>query len=102
MKSTLNVLILIFILTAICSEICSDFLLLKQSFYPVEYSQSERGLENIPDSPFCFDNDTKDISEDNPTPDIQPVCFSTDHISYPAIFRLSTYSLFIWQPPKTA
>jgi hypothetical protein len=102
MKSTLNVLILIFILTAICSEICSDFLLLKVSFYHIEYSQSDSGVANVPDSPFCFDNDTKDISEDKPKSDIQPVCFCTDHISPHAIFRLSTYSLFIWQPPKTA
>jgi hypothetical protein len=101
MKSSLNKLILIFILTAFFSEICSDLLFSKLSAYSIENSQSDRGLKNVADSPFCFDSDAKDMLSWDPKPDTQQ-SFSQDHISPPEIFQISSYSLFIWQPPKIA
>jgi hypothetical protein len=101
MKSALNVLLLIFILTAVYSEICSDLLFSKLSAYSIENCQSDRGIMNVADSPFCFDSDTKDLLYGNPKPDAQP-SFSAYYVFPLEIFQLSAYSLFVWQPPKIA
>jgi hypothetical protein len=102
MKSSLNLLILIFLLTAIFSEIYGDFFFLKPFNHSVVCSQPDRDLMNEADSPFCFDTDAKDFLNWHPKSEAEPTCFSTDHRFSMEVFQLSTYSLFIWQPPKIA
>jgi hypothetical protein len=102
MKSSLNKLISIFILTLIFSEGYSEFLLLKPSIYAVENSQSDKGLTSEADSPFCFDTDSNEILYLHSKSDVKPTSILTDHFFLREIFSLGSYSLSVWQPPELA
>jgi hypothetical protein len=102
MKSSLNKLISIIILTLIFSECYGGLLLLKPSIYFVENSQSDKGLSSEADSPFCFDTDSNEILYLYSKSDVKPACVLTDHFSRREIFSLSAYSLSVWQPPEIA
>jgi hypothetical protein len=69
---------------------------------PVEYSQPDKGIVNEAESPFCIDTDTNDILNWRPTYDKYQICFSSGQFIPREIFRLRTFSLFIWQPPEIA
>jgi hypothetical protein len=100
MKSSLNRLISILILTSIFSEVYSDMVLIRPLFHSVENSQPDKGLTGQAGSPFCFDTDAKEILYLHQDPRTKPDCISADHLFLRELFGLSTYSLSIWQPPK--
>jgi hypothetical protein len=102
MNTSLKMLILSLIFTAFCTEICSDLFLMKFSVYSYEFSQSDRVPGNVNDSPICFDSETDDILNWNPKSEAEQTCFYTDPVCVRESFQISTYSFFIWQPPKTA
>lgn len=101
MKSSLKELILFLILTAMFSESYSDFFFMNPVSYSVECSQSDRGQTNKADSPFCLDNDTKDFLNWHPQLASQYKSISQDHLFSNDFFELSTYSIFVWQPPES-
>jgi hypothetical protein len=102
MKSSLRKLVFFLILSAMLSENYSDLSFFKPVCYSVECGQSDRDQTNEADSPFCFDNDAKDFLNWHPQPVAQLKCLSKDHPFSKEVFQLSTYSLFVWQPPKIA
>jgi hypothetical protein len=102
MKSSINKLILLLILTAIFSEIYSDIILFKLSAISIELSQSDKGINDENDSPFCFDTGTNDILNWNLKSDMRPIFYTSVHISPIEIFQLRAFSFFIWEPPEIA
>ena len=102
MKSSFKTLILCLIFSAFFAEIYSDFVAMKIPVFCSGSSQSDRGPINETDSPFCIDSDTNEILNWNPKSEVENICFYSDSICHGELFQLSTYSLFIWQPPKIA
>jgi hypothetical protein len=100
MKSSINKLILLLILTAIFSEIYSDLLLFKLSAGSIELNQPGKGITDETDSPFCFDTGTNDIIDCDLKSETKPTIFTADHIFRKEIFLLKTFSFIIWEPPK--
>jgi hypothetical protein len=102
MRSGFKILIFFFIFTAFCTDLASDFFLMKLSVYSVENCRSDREPVNESDSPICIDTDTNDILNWIPESDAEQICSYSDRIWHFEFLKLSNYSLSVWQPPRVA